>query len=437
MTFTRKVRTETKVSDRASSDVVIIGGGAAGMFAGVRLSEMGLSVTVLEPTGQTLRKLRISGKGRCNLTNNCSVDQVMKNVMRNPKFLYSALDNLSPQDVMNRFESLGVPLKTERGGRVFPVSDKASDVAASLETAAKNNGVRIIKDRAIKIIAENGVVTGVTGEYGEYKAEAVILATGGKSYPKTGSTGDGYKLAGELGHTISEPKASLVPIETKERFSEALYGFTIKNVTLSLYGSKKKPIYSELGEMSFSRTGIAGPLSLSASCYIDDKTIQSGCKVVIDLKPGLTMEQLIKRIQRDFDETPNTPFGESLRRLFPRELAPDMVSLSGIPQDKPCNQITREEKENLARLTKALTLNVTGLRPIEEGIVTRGGVRTSEINPATMESKLVSGLYFAGEVIDCDAMTGGYNLQIAFSTAETAARAISERISEEGKAIWE
>ncbi len=437
MTFTRKARTETKVSDSISSDVLIIGGGAAGMFAGVRLSEMGLSVTILEPTGQTLKKLRISGKGRCNLTNNCAVDQVMKNVMRNPKFLYSALDNLSPQDVMNRFESLGVPLKTERGGRVFPVSDKASDVAVALETAAKDNGVRIIKDRAVRIIADNGAVTGVAGERGVYTAKSVILATGGKSYPKTGSTGDGYRLAGKLGHTISEPKASLVPIETKERFSEALYGFTIKNVTLSLYGNKKKPIYSELGEMSFSRTGIAGPLSLSASCYIDDKMIQSGLRVVIDLKPGLTMEQLVKRIQRDFDETPNTPFGESLRRLFPRELAPDMVSLSGIPQDKPCNQITHEEKENLARLTKALTLNVTGLRPIEEGIVTRGGIKTNEINPTTMESKLVSGLYFAGEVIDCDAMTGGYNLQIAFSTAETAARAISERISEDGEAIWE
>ncbi len=399
------------------------------MFAGARLSEMGLNVTILEPTGKTLRKLRISGKGRCNLTNNCTTEQVMKNVIRNPKFLYSALDNLSPQDTMTWFEARGVPLKTERGGRVFPVSDKASDVAAALEKSS----VRVVKDRAIRILTENGVVTGVQGEKGVYKASAVILATGGKSYPKTGSTGDGYKLATNLGHTISEPKASLVPIETREWFSEELYSLTIKNVTLSLYGSKKKPIYSELGEMSFARYGIAGPLSLSASCFIDNK---DDYRIVIDLKPGLTMEQLTKRIQRDFDEMPNAPFSESLGKLFPRELRADMVRLSGIDKHKPCNQITREEKENLVRLTKGLTLTVTGLRPVEEGIVTRGGVRVSEISPKTMESKLVSGLYFAGEIIDCDAMTGGYNLQIAFATAETAARAILSK-KQDGEATWE
>lgn len=412
-----------------ASDVIIIGGGSAGMFAGARLKEMGLEPIVMEPSGQTLRKLRISGKGRCNLTNNCTVTQVMKNVIRNPKFLYSALDNLSPQDTMEWFENHGVPLKTERGGRVFPVSDKASDVAAALE----NRGVRVVKDRAVKILTENGGVTGVQGEHGEYKATAVILATGGKSYPKTGSTGDGYSLARKCGHTISEPMASLVPIETKERFSDELYSLTIKNVTLSLYGVKKKPIYSELGEMSFTRYGIAGPLSLSASCFIDDK---QDYKIVIDLKPGLSMEQLTKRIQRDFDETPNTPFSESLGKLFPRELRADMVRLSGIDRDKPCNQITREEKENLAKVTKALTLTVTGLRPIEEGIVTRGGVNVKEINPATMESKIVSGLYFAGEIIDCDGMTGGYNLQIAFATAETAVRAISNT-TQDGEATWE
>ncbi len=416
-------------SDSMNTDIVIIGGGAAGMFAGARLSEMGLRATVLEPTGQTLRKLRISGKGRCNLTNNCTTEQVMKNVIRNPKFLYSALDNLSPQDTMAWFEAHGVPLKAERGGRVFPVSDKASDVAAALE----KSDVRVIKDRAIEILTENGAVTGVKGEHGEYKANAVILATGGKSYTKTGSTGDGYRLASDLGHTISEPKASLVPIETREKFSEELWGFTDKKVTLSLYGSKKKPIYSELGEMTFQRYGIAGPLSLSASCYIDDK---SDYRIVIDLKPGLSMEQLVKRIQRDFDETPNLQFGESLGRLFPRELRADMVRLSEIPQDKPCNQITREEKERLARLTKNLTLTVTGLRPIEEGIVTRGGVKTGEINPKTMESKIVHGLYFAGEIIDCDGMTGGYNLQIALATAETAAKSILNT-TQDGEAIWE
>lgn len=415
--------------ETVASDVVIIGGGAAGMFAGARLREMGISVTVLEPTGQTLRKLRISGKGRCNLTNNCTVENVLKNVIRNPKFLYSALDNLSPQDTMAWFENHGVPLKTERGGRVFPVSDKASDVAAVLE----KSDIKIIKDRALGILTENGAVTGVRGEKGEYKANYVILATGGKSYPKTGSTGDGYKLASDLGHTISEPKASLVPIETAERFSEELYSLTTKNVTLSLYGNKKKPIYSELGEMNFTKYGIAGPLSLSASCFIDDK---QDYKIIIDLKPGLTMEQLVKRIQRDFDETPNLNFSESLGKLFPRELRADMVRLSGIDRDKPCNQITREEKEALAHLTKGLTLTVTGLRPIEEGIVTRGGVKVGEINPKTMESKLISGLYFAGEIIDCDAMTGGYNLQIAFATAETAAKAISDK-KQESEAIWE
>lgn len=408
------------------ADTVIIGGGAAGLFAACELSRCHQDVIVLEPNAKLGRKLRITGKGRCNVTNNCDIETVLKNIPKNPRFLYSALNLLSPNDVMTWFEERGVPLKTERGNRVFPVSDKADDIADAMVSECKKFKVKFIKDKATELILDDGVLVGVKGESDEYFAQNVIIATGGKSYPKTGSTGDGYRFAESVGHTITEIKPSLVPIVTHERFVCELTDLTLKNVTLSLYDSKKKsPLFSEIGELSFMPYGIAGPLSLSASCLIKTDALKDRrYKAVIDLKPGLTLDQLGSRILRDFSSDPTAAFMNSLGKLLPRSLIPVIVDLSKIPPLKPVNQITREERAALVHVLKNLTLTPTDLRPIDEAIITSGGVNVKEINPATMESKLIDGLYFAGEIIDCDGYTGGFNLQIAFSTAYCAAKAI-------------
>lgn len=408
------------------ADTVIIGGGAAGLFAACELSRCRKDVIVLEPNSKLGRKLRITGKGRCNVTNNCDIETVLKNVPKNPRFLYSALNLLSPADVMDWFESHGVALKTERGNRVFPVSDKADDIADALVSECKKFHVKFIKDKALELIIDDGVLIGVKGEQDEYFAQNVIIATGGKSYPKTGSTGDGYRLAESVGHTITEIKPSLVPIVTYERFVCELTDLTLKNVTMSLYDSKKKsPLFSEIGELCFMPYGVAGPLSLSASCLIKTDALRDRrYTLVIDLKPGLTLEQLDARILRDFAADPTCAYMNSLGKLLPRVLIPVIVDLSHIAPLKPVNQITREERAGLVHLLKNLKLTPTDLRPIDEAIITSGGISVKEIKPATMESKLVDGLYFAGEIIDCDGYTGGFNLQIAFSTAYCAARAI-------------
>ena len=408
------------------ADTVIIGGGAAGLFAACELSHCHQDVIVLEPNAKLGRKLRITGKGRCNVTNNCDIETVLKNVPKNSRFLYSALNLLSPNDVITWFEERGVPLKTERGNRVFPVSDKADDIADIMISECKKFKVKFIKDKATELIIDDGVLVGVKGESDEYFAQNVIIATGGKSYPKTGSTGDGYRFAESVGHTITEIKPSLVPIVTHERFVCELTDLALKNVTLSLYDSKKKsPLFSEIGELSFMPYGIAGPLSLSASCLIKTDALKDRrYKVVIDLKPGLTLDQLDSRILRDFSSDPTAAFMNSLGKLLPRSLIPVIVDLSKIPPLKPVNQITREERAALVHVLKNLTLTPTDLRPIDEAIITSGGVNVKEINPATMESKIIDGLYFAGEIIDCDGYTGGFNLQIAFSTAYCAAKAI-------------
>lgn len=410
------------------ADCIIVGGGAAGLFAACELSKNSKSVIVLEPNQKLGRKLRITGKGRCNVTNNCDVETVLKNVPTNPRFLYSALNLLSPRDVIEWFEGHGVPLKTERGNRVFPISDKADDIAEALASTAKKYHTVFIKDKAIDLIMDDGVLIGVKGEKDEYFGQNVILATGGLSYPKTGSDGDGYKFASSLGHTITKIKPSLVPIITEERFVCELLDLTLKNVTLSLYDNKKKsPIFSEIGELCFMPYGIAGPLSLSASCLMSKEGLDDRkYKLVIDLKPGLSKEQLDSRILRDFSIDPSMKFMNSLGKLLPRDLIPIIVDLSKIPPQKPVNQITKEERSILVSLLKNLALTPIGLRPIDEAIITSGGVSVKEINPTTMQSKLVDGLYFAGEIIDCDGFTGGFNLQIAFSTAYCAAKAISD-----------
>ena len=400
--------------------IVIIGGGAAGLAAAISASEKyknQAEVTVIEKNERPARKVMITGKGRCNVTNNCNVDTLIANVPKNGKFLYSAFSGFTPKDVISFFETAGVPLKTERGNRVFPVSDKAVDIVDSLVKTAKSGGTKFINATAAEILAENGSVSGVKLTDGRViSADSVILATGGMSYPLTGSTGDGYKMAQKLGHTVTELKPSLVPLCIHEGFCTKIAGLSLKNVTLSIFETgKKKPLFSEMGEMLFTHFGISGPLVLSASSHIRYMG-KKEYTAFVDLKPALSIEQLDNRILRDFSELQNKDFANSLDALLPKSLIPVTVKLSGIPSDKKVNQISREERRTLCEVIKKFPLHITSLRPLEEAIITRGGISVKEINPATMESKLVKGLYFAGEVIDVDAFTGGFNLQIAFST---------------------
>ncbi len=401
------------------ADVIIIGGGAAGALAGVYCGQWGKKTLIFEPNGKIGKKLAITGKGRCNVTNNCDNDELMKNIPVNSRFLYSAFSQYSVAEVMDFFENCGVPLKTERGNRVFPQSDKAADIVNALERELKNSGVKIIKQKVTKILVEDDVCTGVEAGGKKYSAYSVLIATGGKSYPVTGSTGDGYSLAKAVGHTVTDLQPSLVPIVCEEKYCADMMGLSLRNVTLSLFDKDKK-IYSELGEMLFTHFGVSGPLVLSASSHIR-KMEQGRYKMYIDLKPGLTHEQLDARILRDFGENINRIFGNSLSKLLPTKLVPVAVRLSGIEGERKVNQITREERLKFVNLLKKFPLTVKGFRPIEEAIITSGGINVKEINPKTMESKLVQGLFFAGEIIDVDAYTGGFNLQIAFSTAYCAA----------------
>ena len=406
--------------------IVIIGGGAAGLAAAISASEKyknQAEVTVIEKNERPARKVMITGKGRCNVTNNCNVDTLIANVPKNGKFLYSAFSGFTPKDVISFFETAGVPLKTERGNRVFPVSDKAVDIVDSLVKTAKSGGTKFINATAAEILAENGSVSGVKLTDGRViSADSVILATGGMSYPLTGSTGDGYKMAQKLGHTVTELKPSLVPLCIHEGFCTKIAGLSLKNVTLSIFETgKKKPLFSEMGEMLFTHFGISGPLVLSASSHIRYMG-KKEYMAFVDLKPALSIEQLDNRILRDFGEEQNKDFANSLSKLLPKSLIPVIIKLSGIKSDKKVNQIEREERLGLCKLIKALPLHITGFRPIEEAIITSGGISVKEIDPKTMGSKLVSGLFFAGEIIDVDAYTGGFNLQIAFSTGFAAGK---------------
>ena len=405
-----------------SADAVVIGGGAAGMMCSAVAAERGLDVILLEPNKILGRKLRITGKGRCNVTNNCDIREFLNNIPGDGRFLYSALNRLSPRDTMELFESLGLHLKTERGNRVFPVSDNANDVAGTLQRYMNRAGVRVIHSSAKHIITEADTVTGVETCDGVIECRAAVICTGGLSYPLTGSRGAGYKMAQELGHTVTPTRPSLVPLESDDDYCAEMQGFSLKNVTLSAYEDDKL-IYKELGEMLFTHFGVSGPLVLSASSHMR-RFGEAKYELRIDLKPGLDEKKLDARLLRDFEKYANRDFANSLGDLAGKAMIPVLVRLSGIPAETKVNSITREQRHELLRLLKSFPVSVSGPRPIDEAIVTSGGVSTKEINPRTMQSKLVGGLYFAGEVMDLDASTGGFNLQIAWSTAYVAANSI-------------
>ncbi len=416
------------------TSLLVIGGGAAGLMAAGTSSHMNAETIVLERNERPARKLMITGKGRCNVTNNCpSLQELISNVPRNGRFLYGAFSRFMPSDVIDFFEDRGVALKTERGNRVFPVSDNAVDIVDALVGYAKERA-RFLNGRATKLIVEDNEVRGVETENGDIiYADKIIIATGGLSYPGTGSTGDGYELARQAGHKITELVPSLVPLEIHEGFCTDLMGLSLRNTAIKVVDTENgKTVYTDFGEMLFTHFGVSGPMILSASAHM--RNLKSGkYKIYIDLKPALTHEQLDARILRDFSENTNKNFINSLNSLLPKKLVPVIVKLSGISLSTKVNQITKEQRKNLVDLLKGVCITVTGFRPVAEAIITSGGVDISQINPKTMESKLVKGLYFAGEVIDTDAYTGGFNLQIAFSTGRLAGiSAAEEKLSERG-----
>ena len=403
-----------------NNKVIVIGGGAAGLFAAISAAENGAEVLLFEKNDRCGKKLRITGKGRCNVTNDCSTEEFLQNVPSNPRFLYSALNTLSTQDVKDFFEDEGVPLKTERGKRVFPVSDKAEDIVSALVSACRTRGVRIINEKVISLLINEERINGVITAGGEYSADAVIVCTGGRSYTRTGSDGDGYVFARSAGHTVTPLLPSLVPIVCAGKLCPSLQGLSLKNVSLSIIDKNtKKEVYSDFGEMMFTHFGITGPMVLSASAHIPD--ISSGkYEARIDLKPALDEKTLDARILSDFTKYSNKDLINALDDLLPKKLIPVAVSLSGIDPRKKINSITREERQSLIGVIRGLRLSLVGFRPLEEAIITKGGVCVKEIDPKTMASKKCSGLYFAGEVIDVDAYTGGFNLQIAFATGKLA-----------------
>ena len=390
--------------------------------AAITAAERGKHVLLLEKNAQLGRKIRITGKGRCNVTNHCDVKTILANIPGDGRFLYSALNRLGPQDTMALFESLGVPLKTERGNRVFPVSDRSHDVANALERAYAHAGGRVVHAAATDILTQDGAVSAVVTTEGAIDCDAAVICTGGLSYPLTGSTGDGYRFAQRLGHTVTPTRASLVPLESEDPWCAEMQGFSLRNVTLTVYDEQNKAVYSDLGEMLFTHFGVSGPLVLSASAHMRDFS-RHKYRLSIDLKPALDEKKLDARILRDFQKYANRDFKNALYDLAGHAMIPVLVRLSGIPEDTKVNVITREQRHRLVELFKHFPVSVIGTRPIDEAIITSGGVSLKEVNPRTMGSKLVHGLYFAGEVLDLDAYTGGFNLQIAWSTGYVAGNA--------------
>lgn len=411
--------------DLEMSKVLIIGGGAAGMMAAIAAAYNGNEVHIFEKNEKNGKKLFITGKGRCNITNASDIENHFANIMRNSKFLYSAYHCLDSYGVCTMIESAGVETKIERGNRVFPLSDKSSDVIYALNKMMRDIGVNIhLKSEIVSVSKENENIILKEKNGKKHIGDACIIATGGISYPVTGSTGDGYKFAEKIGHTITERYPSLVPFNIKEEFCKELQGLSLKNVELKIQDETGKQYYSEMGEMLFAHFGISGPLVLSASGHISDKLKEHQFIAKIDLKPALSNEALDKRILKDFEENINRNFNNSLDKLLPKKLIPVIVELSGINQYKKVHEITKEERENLVKLIKELKMSISGARGYNEAIITKGGVSVKDINPKTMESKIVPGIYFAGEVLDIDALTGGYNLQVAWSTGYLAGSSI-------------
>ncbi|MBE6875649.1 MAG: NAD(P)/FAD-dependent oxidoreductase [Ruminococcus sp.] len=397
-------------------NVIIIGGGAAGCFSAVHAAALGHEVILIEKNKTIGKKLRITGKGRCNLTNNCDIETLMNNIPRNSRFLYSAFASCNPQDVMNYFEGLGVALKTERGNRVFPVSDQASEIVEALYQELKHQHVKIVQDRAEALIIENQVCQGVKCEKHTYYSDRVLLAVGGATYPGTGSEGDGYAIAQNAGHTVTQLRPSLVPLETLERDCAEMMGISLKNVKLTLK-QKNKVLYEEQGEMLFTHFGLSGPLVLSASAHIGEV---SGCMVHIDLKPALTAEQLDKRLQREIAGIPNQQVSSLCRKVVPANMVAPLLGRCGLSPYLKNHSLTKSQRMRICEELKNFAFTVRGTRPMAEGIITRGGVSCQEVNPKTMESRRIQNLFFAGEILDVDAYTGGFNLQIAFSTGYLA-----------------
>ena len=403
------------------SKILVVGGGAAGMMAAVTAARRGKNVLLLEKNEKLGKKLFITGKGRCNLTNSAEIEELFNAVVSNPKFLYSSFYSFTNDQVISFFEGLGVKTKVERGGRVFPESDHSSDVIRALEQEMKRLGVRIsLRTEVKEILTEDGRAKGVRLSSGRMiAADAVIVATGGISYPSTGSTGDGYRFARECGHKVTDLSPALVPMEVKEWYAKELMGLSLRNIGIRITDGKKK-LYEEFGEMLFTHYGVTGPVILSASSIVGKKLKEHPLTLHIDLKPALTEEQLDKRVLREFEANHNRQFKNAVDSLFPAKLKPVAIELSGIPEEKKVNEVTKEERLHFVRLIKDFSMTLTGLRGYNEAIITKGGVSVKEIDPGTMESKLVKGLYFAGEVLDLDAVTGGYNLQIAWSTGYLA-----------------
>ncbi|MGN0977754.1 MAG: NAD(P)/FAD-dependent oxidoreductase, partial [Faecousia sp.] len=394
-------------------DGIVIGGGPAGMFAAITAAQRGQRVLLLERNDRLGRKLLITGKGRCNVTNDCSAQEVLQNVPRNGRFLYSAMTAFPPEKTKAFFEEQGCPLKTERGNRVFPVSDQSRSILECLQRELRRQGVTVKTDRAAHILVKEGQVTAVQTQHGEIPAGWVILATGGVSYPVTGSTGDGYAMASELGHTIVPAEGSLVPLETAGSDCQDMQGLSLRNVGVKLVSAKGKVLYKDFGELLFTHFGVSGPTVLSASCHLKGE----GCRLVIDLKPALEEGKLDDRILRDLDKYQNRAMENALTDLLPRSMIPVILRRLGVAPDLQANSLTRQKRRELVQLLKAFPVDITGKRPVSEAIITSGGVKVSEVDPKTMESKKVTGLYFAGEILDCDAYTGGFNLQIAWATA--------------------
>ena len=407
-----------------SKEIVVVGGGAAGMMSAISAAEKGARVTLLEPNERLGKKLNITGKGRCNVTNDAGLEELLANTPKNGKFLYSAFSRFDGRDAKAFFESLGVPLKTERGNRVFPVSDRAFDISGALERRLKALKVVLRRDRAVSLDIRGGAIHGVNGEKGAYPAKAVILATGGVSYPATGSTGEGHRMAAEAGHTVTPLQGSLVPLREQGNDCARMQGLSLRNVSLTVFENEKK-IYTDFGELLFTHFGLSGPLILSASAHMrrfEKKTY----RVEIDLKPALDEQQLDKRLLSDFTKYANCDFCNALDDLLPQKLISVVVERSGIPPHQKVHEITREQRRELLRVLKHFSVPIAGLRPVTDAIVTSGGVKVGEIDPKTMESKIVKGLYFVGELIDVDAYTGGFNLQIAWATGRTAGFAAAE-----------